>query len=117
MKDTGLRTPLGAIAMASIAASSLTAGSPLSAKNLPPASRAESVGMSSERVQRIDAKVRQLVDDGEVKGMVTLLARRGALGGVHILESSTVALMQTNTMPSPLPAGYALDLPGCSAMP
>ncbi|RZI61415.1 MAG: class A beta-lactamase-related serine hydrolase [Zymomonas sp.] len=84
MKDTSLRTRLRSMTMVSITAASLTAGSPLSAENLPPASRAESVGMSSERVLRIDDKVRQLVDDGEVKGMVTLLARHGKIVSISV---------------------------------
>ncbi len=37
----------------------------------------ESVGVSTERLKRLDAGMKGLVDDGKVAGIVTLLARRG----------------------------------------
>jgi len=37
----------------------------------------ESVGVSSDRVRRIDAGVKKMVDEGQLAGVVTLLARHG----------------------------------------
>ena len=37
----------------------------------------ESVGMSSERLERIGEGMRRLIDDGKIPGTVTLVARRG----------------------------------------
>ena len=39
----------------------------------------ESVGMSAERLDRIDAMCREAVKDGEVPGIVTLVARHGKI--------------------------------------
>ena len=39
----------------------------------------ESVGMSSERLSRIDTMARELVDSGELPGMVALVAREGKI--------------------------------------
>lgn len=39
----------------------------------------ESVGMSSERLARIDAMCEKAIKDGEVPGMVTLIARKGKI--------------------------------------
>jgi electron transfer flavoprotein alpha/beta subunit len=45
-------------------------------RDLAPAS-AESVGLSSERVRRIEANMKRLVDEKQVSGLVTLLERHG----------------------------------------
>ncbi|PYR46926.1 MAG: hypothetical protein DMF89_20165, partial [Acidobacteria bacterium] len=37
----------------------------------------ESVGVSSERLRRLDAGMKGLVDEGKLAGIVTLLARHG----------------------------------------
>ncbi|WP_374570310.1 serine hydrolase domain-containing protein [Phenylobacterium sp.] len=42
-----------------------------------PAASPESVGFSSERLKRLDAAMQQVVDDGRVAGMTTLLMRHG----------------------------------------
>ncbi len=42
-----------------------------------PTARAESVGMSSERLQRIDDVMQAYIDRNEIAGAVTLVARRG----------------------------------------
>src|SRR6266566_7962042 len=39
----------------------------------------ESVGFSAERVRRIDAKMKQLVDENRLAGVVTLLTRHGKI--------------------------------------
>lgn len=49
-----------------------------SARDLP-ASKAEKVGMSSERLQRIDALAQRYISDGRVPGMVTMVSRRGKI--------------------------------------
>jgi CubicO group peptidase (beta-lactamase class C family) len=46
------------------------------ARDLAPAT-AESVGMSTERLHRLDAAVKRLVDDKQVAGLVTLVERHG----------------------------------------
>ena len=42
-----------------------------------PAAKPESVGMSSERLARLDAGMRNLVDEGRLAGVVTMVARHG----------------------------------------
>ena len=42
-----------------------------------PMAEPESVGMSSERLDRIGEGMRRLIDDGKIPGTVTLVARRG----------------------------------------
>src|SRR5207244_4200723 len=42
-----------------------------------PSARPEEVGMSSERVQRLSRRMQEYVDQGQVSGVVTLVARRG----------------------------------------
>ena len=59
-----------------LAAVLLAAPAPRAAEDVVVASP-ESVGMSSERLQRIDRFVREYVDDGRIAGAVTLVARKG----------------------------------------
>jgi CubicO group peptidase (beta-lactamase class C family) len=47
-----------------------------------PSAKPESVGMSSERLGRLDAVTHGWVDDGRIAGVVTLVARRGQV--VHL---------------------------------
>ncbi|MDE0055638.1 MAG: serine hydrolase, partial [Gammaproteobacteria bacterium] len=42
-----------------------------------PVADAESVGMSTERLQRIDTAMQRHIDAGRIQGAVTALARRG----------------------------------------
>lgn len=42
-----------------------------------PTARAEEVGMSSERLQRLTQRMQEYVDKGQVAGVVTLVARQG----------------------------------------
>jgi CubicO group peptidase (beta-lactamase class C family) len=42
-----------------------------------PIARAEEVGMSSERLQRLSQRMQEYVDKGQVAGVVTLVARQG----------------------------------------
>src|SRR5262245_12043085 len=42
-----------------------------------PIARAETVGMSSQRLQRVRAFVQQYIDSNQIAGAVTLVARKG----------------------------------------
>jgi CubicO group peptidase (beta-lactamase class C family) len=44
-----------------------------------PTAKPESVGLSSERLERITAKVQQVIDDKRIAGAVTLVARHGKI--------------------------------------
>src|SRR4030095_13703811 len=44
-----------------------------------PTAKPESVGLSSERLERITAKVQQTIDDKRIAGAVTLVARHGKI--------------------------------------
>ena len=50
---------------------------PSKAKSALPSASPESVGMSTERLARLDAAMKHLVDDKQVAGLVTLVARHG----------------------------------------
>jgi len=45
---------------------------------------AESVGMSADRLRRIDTKMKQMVDDNRLAGVVTLLTRHGKIVDVTV---------------------------------
>ncbi len=64
------------LALAPVAQSSHTATPPARVRDLAMATP-ESVGISPERVKRIDAAMKRLVDDKQVAGLVTLLERHG----------------------------------------
>ena len=67
----------------------LPSTAPLRAAEDPPLAAPESVGMSAERLQRVDEYFQRFIDDGRIAGAVTLVARRGevvhhsALGWRH----------------------------------
>ncbi|MFM1887216.1 MAG: Esterase EstB [Pseudomonadota bacterium] len=69
--------PLAAFALASL----LLAATAVTAKDLPTA-KPESVGLSSERLARLDQAVHAYVDAGRTPGVVTLVVRHGKL--VHL---------------------------------
>jgi CubicO group peptidase (beta-lactamase class C family) len=56
--------------------------SPVFPAEAPPEIRAESVGLSSERLERLRATMQQYVDEGRVSGLVTYIARSGRV--VHL---------------------------------
>jgi hypothetical protein len=56
---------------------------PVSGKGLPLA-KPEEVGMSDERMDRVSAAVQKLIDDKQIAGAVTIVARRGKV--VHFEE-------------------------------
>lgn len=58
--------------------------SPLAARDLPTAEPGE-VGLSAERLERIDAVLRDHVDRGELAGAVALVARRGRVAHFEAL--------------------------------
>src|ERR1051325_3955971 len=70
-----------------VAALSLTAG-------LASVGKPEDVGMSSERLQRINEAVQRYIDSGQITGAVTVVARRGKIvhfeaQGLMDVESKT----------------------------
>src|SRR5579862_6594604 len=65
-----------AAAVALLFASIAAAPVPLRAQELQSA-KPETVGLSSERLERITAKVQQSIDDKRIAGAVTLVARHG----------------------------------------
>jgi len=73
---TGLRAPALAGLCATLLAASAAFGADL------PSAKPESVGMSSERLGRLDGVMHEWVDKGRIAGVVTLVARRGKV--VHI---------------------------------
>jgi CubicO group peptidase (beta-lactamase class C family) len=62
-----------------VALSALLLVAPALRAEAPPATTPESVGLSSERLQRLRAVMQQYVDEGRVSGIVTYVARNGRL--------------------------------------
>src|SRR5690348_10655878 len=60
------------------AASVATKAAQKSVRDLAPAT-AESVGMSAERLSRLDVAMKRLVDEKQVAGLVTLVERHGKI--------------------------------------
>ncbi len=97
----------------------LAAGALLAASGAVPRAVPESVGMSSERLRRIETWLQGMVDDGQAAGFVTLVARRGkvvhhrATGnrGMSVQEAMPLdALFDIASMTKPLTAAAALLL-------
>jgi len=65
------------------------------ARDLAP-SAAESVGMSTERLARLNAAMKQLVDDKKVAGLVTLVERHGKV--VHFNAAGKLDVRKTDAM-------------------
>ena len=77
--NTSMTKWLGLVAVAAIA---VTVGLRGAAADLPemdgvPTAEAETVGMSSERLERLDAVIQGYIDRQEIAGAVALVARRG----------------------------------------
>jgi len=70
----GLRQSVGVLGLAVVVVA--TSSGPRAAVDLPMA-EPESVGMSSERLQRVDEYFQRFVDDNQIVGAVTLIARKG----------------------------------------
>jgi CubicO group peptidase (beta-lactamase class C family) len=60
------------------------------------AATAESVGMSTERLTRLNAAMKQLVDDKKVAGLVTLVERHGKV--VHFNAAGQLDVRKTDAM-------------------
>jgi len=65
-----------------LAALLITAGSAAITSKALPSSRPEDVGLSSERLARMDKAIHEYVDAGRTPGVVTLIARHGKV--VHL---------------------------------
>ena len=72
------------------AASRGTASSTKSVRDLAPVSP-ESVGISTERLRRIDENMKRLVDEKQVAGLVTLLVRHGKVAHLNTVGSLDVS--------------------------
>jgi CubicO group peptidase (beta-lactamase class C family) len=70
-----LNLPLAALIAASLAL--VPATLPLARAEAPPAASPESVGLSTERLQRVRAGLQKYVDEGRVAGLVTYVTRAG----------------------------------------
>jgi CubicO group peptidase (beta-lactamase class C family) len=66
------------LAVVVLGALAVTAGRPIAQTELPLA-RAETVGMSSKRLERINAFIKDYVDTNQIAGAVTLVARKGKI--------------------------------------
>ena len=84
-----------------------------------PKTKPESVGMSSERLDRIDTVMRDYIDQNRISGMVTMIARRGkivhsrAYGMQDIEENKQMkanALFRIASMSKPITAVAAFIL-------
>src|SRR5271165_2918762 len=64
-------------------------------RDLPPAT-AESVGMSTERLRRLDGAMKRLVDDKQVAGLVMLVERHGKI--VHFNAAGQLDVRKTDPM-------------------
>jgi len=63
---------------------------PVLRAEIPPAATPESVGLSSERLQRLRAVMQQYVDEGRIAGVVTYVARNGRVAQLEAVGKSDV---------------------------
>src|SRR4051812_17689049 len=70
------RLLIGLTAIASVAALALTSNAPIAQGELPMA-KAESVGMSTKRLERVHSYIQEYIDSNMIAGAVTLIARKG----------------------------------------
>jgi CubicO group peptidase (beta-lactamase class C family) len=73
------RTVMTRLGLASLPAVGLFFASLAAAAQDLPTAKPEAVGLSSERLDRITAKVQQTIDDKRIAGAVTLVARHGKI--------------------------------------
>ena len=90
----------------------------LTAGALPPG-KPEDVGLSSERLQRIDQMIQRYIDDGQITGAITMVSRRGKVAhfethGLMDLEAKTPmrkdAVFRIASMSKPITAVAILIL-------
>jgi CubicO group peptidase (beta-lactamase class C family) len=80
------------------------------AQDIPWANSAEDVGMSSERLQRINTVMQRHIDAGDIQGAITVVARQGQL--VHFethglmdvdnsrpMQEDSIFIMMSSTKP------------------
>ena len=72
-----IRIIASVLCIATVAFASYVGAADLPRMDGVPTARAESVGMSSDRLQRIDEVMQAYIDRNEIAGAVTLVARRG----------------------------------------
>jgi CubicO group peptidase (beta-lactamase class C family) len=84
-----------------------------------PSDKPEAVGLSSERLQRINLMIQRYMDDGEISGAITMVARRGKVAhfeaqGLMDLEKKTPmrkdAIFRIASMSKPITAVAILML-------
>jgi len=84
-----------------------------------PSDKPESVGLSSERLQRINLMIQRYMDDGEITGAITMVSRRGKVAhfeaqGLMDLEKKTPmrkdAVFRIASMSKPITAVAILML-------
>ena len=83
------------------ALSALLVVAPALRAEAPPAATPESVGLSSERLQRLHAAIQQYVDAGKVSGVVTYVARNGRVVDLQAFGKADVEAdrpMKTDTI-------------------
>jgi CubicO group peptidase (beta-lactamase class C family) len=73
-----------------VALSALLLVAPTLWAEAPPATTPESVGLSSERLQRLRAVMQQYVDEGRVSGIVTYVARNGRVAHLEAFGKADV---------------------------
>jgi hypothetical protein len=67
---------------------------PLAGQTLPTA-KPEEVGFSSERLQRLDAAMQRKVDEKQLAGIVTILARHGRVVEFKTSCSGTISFKKS----------------------
>jgi CubicO group peptidase (beta-lactamase class C family) len=87
---TTLRHVTRLLAVATLAAAQAWAGDEGVQTTVLPIADAASVGFSSERLASLNATMHRVVDDGEVAGVVTLLARHGKVVSVDSYGKSNI---------------------------
>ena len=75
-----------------VAISLLVISSGILAKSLPQ-TKAERVGMSSERLDRITAMTQKYVDEGKLAGVITMVARDGKLVHFEAVGNKGVTIL------------------------
>jgi len=73
-----------------VAFSALLLVAPALRAEAPPATAPESVGLSSERLQRLRSVMQQYVDQGQVSGLVTYVARNGRVAHLEAFGKADV---------------------------
>ena len=89
---------LAVVGLCLLVATMATSSRPRAAEDLPMATP-ESVGMSSERLQRVDEYFQRFIDDNQIAGAVTLVARKGKVVHHSALEPAVRTVMGVRPLP------------------